>query len=184
MSFYMKKYNKETYPVSDARRFLEPTPTVLVTSTYKEKKNIMALGWYTIMEFTPSLIGCMISNGNFSFDLIRKSRECVINIPTVELMKTVVAIGNCSGSDVDKFDKFDMPVDAGEFVKAPLLTTCYASFECKLHDDKLVTDYNFFIFEIIKAHIAVSPKYPKTIQYRGNSHFVQSGKNFLIPSLK
>jgi flavin reductase (DIM6/NTAB) family NADH-FMN oxidoreductase RutF len=65
-----------------------------------------------------------------------------------------------------------------------LLVNCYANFECQLYDDQLVNDYNFFIFEIVKAHVAPSPKYPKTIQYRGNSHFVASGKNFIIPSSK
>ncbi|MCD9854429.1 flavin reductase family protein [Epilithonimonas sp. JDS] len=180
----MKKYDKKDFPVTEARRFLEPTPTVLVTSAYQDKKNVMAMGWYTIMEFVPSLIGCMISSGNHSFELIRKSKECVINIPTLELAKTVVAIGNCSGSEVDKFEQFSLISETGKLVKAPLLVNCFASFECKLYDDKLVKDYNFFIFEIVKAHVASSPKYPKTIQYRGDSHFVESGRNIIINSLK
>jgi flavin reductase (DIM6/NTAB) family NADH-FMN oxidoreductase RutF len=184
MKLSMKKYTKKPYPVEDARHFLEPSPAVLVTSAYKGEKNIMTMGWYTIMEFTPSLIGCMISGGNHSFELIRKSKECVINLPTQELAKTVVAIGNCTGSEVDKFDQFNLDINDGDIVKAPLLVNCYANFECQLYDDKLVNGYNFFIFEIVKAHVAPSPKYPKTIQYRGNSHFVASGKNFIIPSSK
>jgi flavin reductase (DIM6/NTAB) family NADH-FMN oxidoreductase RutF len=184
MVFCMKNYKKNKYPVTDVRKFLEPTPTVLVTSAYKKEKNIMTMGWYTIMEFSPSLIGCVISSGNHSFNLIRKSKECVINIPTLELMNTVVAIGNCSGSEIDKFEKFDMAVQDGKFVKAPLLKNCYASFECRLYDNKLVKDYNFFIFEIVRAHVASKPKYPKTIQYRGDSHFIESGRNFMISSAK
>ncbi|WP_415327652.1 flavin reductase family protein [Chryseobacterium sp. MMS23-Vi53] len=180
----MKKYNKKTFPVEEVRRFLEPSPTVLLTSKYKEEQNVMTMGWYTIMEFVPSLIGCMISGGNHSFELIKKSKECVINIPTIELSKTVVEIGNCNGSEIDKFEKFDLEYESGNIVKAPLLTNCYANFECKLYDDKLIKNYNFFIFEIVKARVATSPKYPKTIQYRGDSHFVESGKNFIIPSLK
>lgn len=180
----MKRYSKKSYPVEDARHFLEPTPTVLVTSAFGKQKNIMTIGWYTIMEFVPSLIGCMISSGNHSFELIKKSKECVLNIPTLELAKTVVAIGNCSGAEVDKFNEFELETEQGDSVKAPLLVNCFANFECRLYDDKLVDDYNFFIFEIVKAHVATSPKYPKTIQYRGKSHFVESGKNFMIPSSK
>lgn len=180
----MKKYNKKEYPVEDARHFLEPSPTVLVTSAYKDESNIMTMGWYTIMEFVPSLIGCMISKANHSFELISKSKECVINIPTVELAKTVVAIGNCSGSEINKFSEFNLDTKNGDFVKSPLLLNCFANFECRLYDSKLVKDYNFFIFEIVKAHVASSPKYPKTIQYRGNSHFVEAGRNFIIPSQK
>ena len=94
----MKKYKKVNYPIEDVRHYLEPSPTVLLTSAFKEERNVMTLGWYTIMEFVPSLIGCMISGGNHSFELIRKSKECVINLPTLELSKTVVSIGNCSGT--------------------------------------------------------------------------------------
>jgi len=180
----MKRYKKRPFPVEESRHFLEPTPTVLVTSAYGEQQNIMTMGWYTIMEFVPSLIGCMISKGNHSFELIKKSKGCVINIPTVELSKTVVAIGNCSGSEVDKFNEFELETEQGDVVKAPLLVNCFANFECRLYDDKLIDDYNFFILEIVKAHFATSPKYPKTIQYRGDSHFVESGRNFMIPSSK
>lgn len=180
----MKKYKKQPYPVEEARHYLEPAPTVLVTSAFKDRMNVMAMGWYTIMEFTPSLVGCLISSGNESFEMIRKSKECVINIPSIELAKTVVSIGNCSGIDVDKFKKFNLGLEEGDMVKAPLLANCFASFECRIYDKKLIKDYNFFIFEIVKAHVSKSPKYPKTIQYRGDSHFVSSGKNFIIPSLK
>jgi len=96
----------------------------------------------------------------------------------------VVSIGNCSGSEIDKFEEFNLNTAEGEMVNAPLLVNCYANFECRLYDSKLVNDYNFFIFEIVKAHVAKVPKYPKTIHYRGNSHFVQSGKNIIIRSAK
>ncbi|WP_379963299.1 flavin reductase family protein [Epilithonimonas sp. UC225_85] len=85
---------------------------------------------------------------------------------------------------MDKFEKFNLSTTDGNIVKAPLLLNCYASFECKIYDDKLIDNYNFFIFEIVKAHVATFPKYPKTIHYRGNSHFVESGRNFIIPSAK
>lgn len=180
----MKKYKKENYPIENIRHYLEPSPTVLLTSALKDERDVMTLGWYTIMEFVPSLIGCMISAGNYSFELIKKSKECVINLRTLELSKTVVSIGNCSGSEIDKFNEFNLNTEEGEIIKAPLLVNCYANFECRLYDSKLVKDYNFFIFEIVPAHVAKAPKYPKTIQYRGNSHFVQSGKNIIIPSAK
>ncbi len=92
----MKAYKKVNYPIADVRRFLEPGPVVLVSSAWKGKTNIMTMGWHTVMEFTPSLVGCIISNQNYSFELIKKSKACVINIPTVDLAKTVIGIGNCT----------------------------------------------------------------------------------------
>jgi flavin reductase (DIM6/NTAB) family NADH-FMN oxidoreductase RutF len=55
---------------------------------------------------TPSLAGCVIAASNYSFDLIRKSRECVINLPTTSLIATVVGVGNTTGAEIDKFESF------------------------------------------------------------------------------
>ena len=107
----MKAYKKQDFPVSDIRRFLEPGPVVLVSSAWKGERNIMTMGWHTVLEFSPSLIGCMISSGNHSHDLIRQAKECVINVPTVDIARTVVGIGNCSGASVDKFKKFKVTVE-------------------------------------------------------------------------
>ena len=172
----MRRFAKKDFPVSEIRRFLEPGPIVLVSSAWKERTNIMTMGWHTVMEFAPSLIGCMISGSNHSFDLIRKSRECVINVPTVDLAPTVVDIGNCSGSDVDKFAKFGLTPAPAAKVKAPLIAECFASFECRLADARLVERYNFFVFEVVKAHVAPAPRYPKTIHYRGDGLFMLSGR--------
>jgi flavin reductase (DIM6/NTAB) family NADH-FMN oxidoreductase RutF len=78
-----------------------------------------------------------------------------------ELSKTVVEIGNCSGSEVDKSNEFNLAIIEGDFVKVPLLQNCFANFECRLYNNKLIINFNFFIFEIVKAHVATSPKYPK-----------------------
>ncbi len=173
----MKTYRKKDLPVSEARLYLEPAPAVLVSSLYEGKSNIMTMGWYTVLEFTPSLVGCLISSANRSFEMIARSKECVINIPTADMIKTIVGIGNCSGSDTDKFKTFSLTAHPASEVKAPLIKECYANFECRLYDKVLRDKYNFFIMEIIKAHVAVSPKYPETVQYRGDSIFMVSGKN-------
>src|SRR6478609_9161977 len=96
----LKTYRKRDFPVADIRRYLEPGPIVLVSSAWKGKRNIMTMGWHTVMEFSPSLVGCMITAANFSYELIRKSRECVINIPTADMAKTIAGIGNTTGKDI------------------------------------------------------------------------------------
>jgi flavin reductase (DIM6/NTAB) family NADH-FMN oxidoreductase RutF len=167
---------KADFPVSDVRRYLEPGPIVLVSSAWRGETNIMTMGWHTVMEFVPSLVGCMISAGNHSHDMIRRSGECVINVPTTALTRKVVGIGNCSGASVDKFKKFKLTAEPAAAVKAPLIRECYASFECKLSDDRMVSQYNFFIFEVVKAHVARRPKYPQTLHYTGDGVFMVAGK--------
>lgn len=172
----MRAYVKKDFPVSDVRRFLEPGPVVLVSSAWKGEHNIMTMGWHMVMEFTPSLLGCLISSANHSFEMVRRSRECVINVPTSDMATKVVGIGNCSGSDVDKFAKFKLTALNAETVGAPLIKECYANFECKVVDTSLVRKYNFFILEVNKAHVATSPKYPRSIHYRGDGIFMVSGR--------
>ena len=173
----MARYAKRNFPVANVRRFLEPGPIVLVSSAYKGHANIMTMGWHMIMEFEPSLIGCYIWNANHSFDMIRKSRECVINIPTVELAPTVVRIGNSSGRDIDKFETFALTARRGEKVAAPSIEECYANFECRVVDSSLIRKYSLFVLEVVKARVASSPEYPRTIHYRGDGVFMLSGTN-------
>ncbi|HUO91447.1 MAG TPA: flavin reductase, partial [Rhizomicrobium sp.] len=67
---------KEPFPVSNIRRFLEPGPIVLVGSHWKGRDNLMTLGWHVVLEFSPSLVGLMISSGNHTFEMVRQSKEC------------------------------------------------------------------------------------------------------------
>jgi len=129
-----------------------------------------------VMEFTPALVGCIIAADNHSFELIRSSRECVINIPTAEMLDTVVEIGNCSGAEVDKFSRFGLATSAASKVAAPLIDDCFVSLECRLYDDCLIDSYNYFIFEVVKAHAATSPHHPQTVHYTGDGQFMAAGK--------
>ena len=172
----MKLARKSDFPVHEVRRSLEPGPIVLVSSKRDGKTNIMTLGWHTVLEFSPSLVGLMISAGDHSFGMIRDSGECVINLPTTALTDIVVGIGNTTGAEIDKFAEFGLTAEKAEMVGAPLIGECHASFECRLHDDALVERYNFFIFEVVKAHVAASPRHPETLHYTGDGLFMVAGK--------
>jgi len=167
---------KRDFPVAGIRRYLEPGPIVLVTSAYHGQRNIMTMGWHTMMEFSPALVGCVIAASNHSFELIRGSRQCVINLPTAAMIDAVVAIGNCSGADVDKFAAYDLTARPASQVKAPLIDECHASFECRLADERLVDKYNYFIFECVKAHVAPTPRHPQTLHYTRDGVFMVAGK--------
>jgi flavin reductase (DIM6/NTAB) family NADH-FMN oxidoreductase RutF len=172
----VSRYIKKDFPTHDVRRFLEPGPIVLVSSAHKNATNIMTMGWHMVMEFTPSLIGCCISSANHSHEMVRRSRQCVINLPTVDLAATAVKIGNSSGGDIDKFEAFGLTAKPAKQVSAPLIDECYANFECKLVDTSWIRKYDIFVFEVLKAHVATAPKCPKTIHYRGGGEFMISGE--------
>ncbi len=167
---------KRDFPLSRIRHYLEPGPVVLVSSAWRARTNVMTMNWHTMMEFTPALIGCVIAETNCSFELIRRSGQCVINLPTVEMLDIVAGIGNCSGSEVDKFARFGLTPHRASQVEAPLIDECHANFECRLHDRRLVKDYNYFIFECVKAHVLPRPRFPRTAHYTGDGVFMIAGK--------
>ncbi len=172
----MITYDKQPFPVARVRKFLEPGPVVLVSTFSQGRNNIMTMGWHTMMEFSPSLVGCVIARNNHSHAMLVESGTCVINVPTHDLVDQVVGIGNCSGAEVDKFEKFGFTAQAAMSVEAPLIRECYASFECRIADASLVKKYDFFVLEVVQAHVAVSPKQPQTLHYRGDGVFMVSGK--------
>lgn len=171
----MKKYQKRDFPVAEIRRFLEPGPVVLVSSAWRGERNIMTMGWHMMMGFTPALFACYISEGNHSFEMVRRSKQCVINLPAAHLLDQVVAIGNCSGADTDKFAAFGLTPVAATEVGAPLIEECYANFECRLAQGRAHPSGSLFIWEVVKAHVARSPKLPDTVHYRGDGQFMLSG---------
>jgi flavin reductase (DIM6/NTAB) family NADH-FMN oxidoreductase RutF len=147
---------KPAIPLDSVRRYLEPGPVLLVSSAHGGERDVMVMGWHTVMEFSPSLVGCVISSANHSFGLIRASGECVLNLPTSAQLEQVGA-------------------EPAELVGAPAIAECHAHFECRLHDDSLVDRYNFFVWEVVAARALASPRHPETLHYKGDGVFMQSG---------
>ena len=154
----------------------------MLTTVRKGRANIMTMSWHTMMEFEPPLIGCVISGRNTSFDTLKATRECVINIPTQEFAKQVVGIGNCSGRTVDKFARFGLSPVAATKVQAPLIEECYASLECQVADTRLVNRYNFFVLEVVQAWVDTAVKKPHTLHHRGNGLFAIAGETVKVRS--
>ena len=173
---------KKSLPLSQVYRLIEPGPVVLVTTTDGRRANVMTMSWHMMIEFEPPLIACVISNRNYTFDILKKTRECVLNIPTVELAKKVVACGNVSGRKIDKFKTFKLTPSPAFCVRAALIDECYANLECKVVDTRLVEKYNVFVLETVKAWIDRSKKHPRTLHHRGCGLFAVDGKILRLPS--
>jgi len=175
---------RREFPLSQVYGLLEPGPVVLLTTLHAGRPNVMPMSWHTMMEFVPPLVGCVVSSANYSFETLRRTGECVINIPTAELAKKLVACGNASGQSVDKFKKFRLTPLAGAVVKPPLIAECYASLECNVVDRMLVTKYNFFVLEVLKAWIDPRRKRPRTLHHQGEGVFAIPGRTIKLPSPK
>jgi flavin reductase (DIM6/NTAB) family NADH-FMN oxidoreductase RutF len=169
-------------PLSKVYALLEPGPVVLLTTARKGRANVMTLSWQTMVEFEPPLVACVVSNANHSFAALRATKECVIAIPAAELAATVVDVGNCSGRDVDKFERFSLTRVAAQCVAAPLVAECFANLECRVADTRLVNRYGLFILEVVKAWRDPAQKDPRTMHHQGYGKFAVDGEILRLKS--
>jgi flavin reductase (DIM6/NTAB) family NADH-FMN oxidoreductase RutF len=175
---------KTTLALSRVYRLLEPGPVVLVTTADRSRVNVMTLSWHMMMEFEPPLVGCVLSARNYSFSLLMESRQCVINIPTRDLAREVVACGNTSGRRRDKFAALGLTPVPAKYVLPPLIRECYANLECRVFDTRMAGRYNMFVLEVIKAWIDRSVKRPRTIHHMGRGTFMVAGEVIRLRSRK
>ena len=175
---------KRSLSLGKVYRLLEPGPVVLLTTANRRSTNVMAMSWHTMVDFEPPLVGIIVSNRNYTFDILKSTKECVINIPTATLAKQVVGCGNVSGRDVDKFARFGFTQVAASMVRAPLIGECFANLECRVADTRMVQKYCLFIIQVIKAWIDPEQKSPRTLHHRGMGMFMVAGKTITLPSRK
>jgi flavin reductase (DIM6/NTAB) family NADH-FMN oxidoreductase RutF len=173
---------RRAYPLAKVYGLIEPGPVVLLTTAGPDRPNVMTLSWLMPVEFEPPQVACVLSNRDYSYDLLRASGECALNIPTVELADKVVAVGNCSGREVDKFAAFGLTAVPGRRVAAPLVGECWASLECRLHDQGMAKRYGLFILEVVRAVVDTAIRDPRTLHHRGRGAFMVAGETIRLKS--
>jgi flavin reductase (DIM6/NTAB) family NADH-FMN oxidoreductase RutF len=159
--------------ISKAFTLMESGPVVLITTNDGEKDNVMTISWTMVMDFTP-VFAITTGPWNYSYTALRKSRECVIAIPTVDLIDQVVGVGTCSGSDTNKFEKFGLTPVKGRHVRAPLIKECLANIECRVAD--IVKKHNIVVLEGVSAYVDSSRKEKRTIHAVGDGTFIVDGR--------
>lgn len=169
-------------PLAEVYKLIEPGPVVLLTTAARGRANVMAMSWHMMVEFTPPLIACIVSSADFSFRALRTTKECVIAIPAVALAEKVVAVGNCSGEEMDKFSTVGLTPVPGALVQAPLVAECFANLECRVVETRLVNRFNLFVLEVVKAWRDPAQKAPRTIHHRGYGTFSVDGEELKIAS--
>jgi flavin reductase (DIM6/NTAB) family NADH-FMN oxidoreductase RutF len=173
---------KKAYALSKVYGLLETGPVVLLTTQWKGHADVMTMSWHMMMEFEPPLVGCVVSDRNYTFKRLRESKECVINIPTVELAGKVVGCGNASGRKVNKFKRYGLTPEHGKTVQAPLIAECYANLECRVVDTRMVAGYCMFVLEVVKAWVDPDRKWPRTMHHRGRGEFMIAGRRLKLRS--
>ena len=159
--------------INTAFTLIEPGPVVFVTTNDGQKNNIMTVSWTMVMGFTP-LFAITTGPWNYSYAALLKTKECVISIPSVDLIDRVIGVGTCSGADTDKFATFGLTPVKGKHVGSPLIKECLANIECKVVD--IIEKHNIVVLEGLAAYIDDSPKETRTIHSVGDGSFVVDGR--------
>lgn len=162
--------------MNKAFTLIEPGPVVMVTtSDDRGRHNIMTISWHMVMDFTPRF-ALLTGPWNYSYAALRKTGECVLAIPTVDLLETVISVGTTSGSDIDKFAAFGLTPAKATEVKAPLIRECYANIECMVVD--YIEQHDMFVLDAMKAWIRHDLPEKRIFHYRGDGTFVADGETF------
>ncbi len=176
---------KEEISLSRVNRLINSGNVILVTSSYKDRSNIITLAWHSPISIKPPVIGISVAKTHFSSELILKGEEFIINIPDWSLLDKVIYCGKHSGRDVDKFKEAKLTKEkANRLIRTPKIFECIGSIECILRDYKEIGDHYLFIGEPIYVE-AESELFKQDIWDTSKADLIYHlGSNFFMKSSK
>ena len=132
---------------------LYPVPAVLITSSFQGRDNVCTVSWVGTVCTEPPMIGISLRPERYTYELIKKSKEFVVNIPDKKLVKAVDFCGVRSGKKYDKFAIAHLTRLPAEKVKAPLIEECPISIECKVIKILNLGSHHQFIGKVLLVHV-------------------------------
>ena len=89
-----------------AGNMLYPLPAVIITSKRDgERPNAFTVAWCGNVCTNPPMVSISVRKSRYSYDLIKESKEFVINLVNEDIVKKCDYCGVTSGREVDKFLK-------------------------------------------------------------------------------
>ena len=137
---------KETWK---AGTFLYPLPSVMVSCGTMEKSNILTVAWTGIINTNPAMVYISVRPTRYSYNIIKESKEFVINLTTKRLARATDWCGVKTGAKVDKFKEMHLTKEKAKFVKCPMIKESPVSVECKVKEIKELGSHHMFIAEVM-----------------------------------
>jgi flavin reductase (DIM6/NTAB) family NADH-FMN oxidoreductase RutF len=162
-------------PLNKAFTLIEPGPVVRITTHDGRRDNVMTITWTMVLGFDASFA---LTTGpwNHSYGALKKNKECVIAVPTADMLDIAVGIGTCSGRDEDKFEKFGLTRAKAKHVRAPLIEQCLANIECQVID--IIEPYSIVVLQGVAAYFDSERKEKRLLHAIGDGTFVVDGRKF------
>ncbi|MCU6763673.1 Flavoredoxin [uncultured Roseburia sp.] len=150
---------------------LYPVPAVMVSCQRPgEKPNIITIAWAGTICSSPAMVSISVRPERYSYEIIRETKEFVINLTTKELIRAADYCGVKSGRDTDKFQDMKLTPSVSEKVAAPGIMESPVNIECRVTEIKKLGSHDMFLAEVVSVGIDES-----LLDERGKFHLNKSG---------
>lgn len=129
--------------------FLYPIPAVMVSCGTMKKSNIITVAWTGILNTNPAMVYISLRPTRYSYQIIKQTKEFVINLTNEKLAYATDWCGVKSGKDYDKFSKMHLTKEKAKFVSCPLIKESPVSVECKVKEIRELGSHHMFIAEVL-----------------------------------
>jgi len=148
----MKKINKKPTPL------IYPVPAAMVScGTNEEEYNIITIAWTGTICSVPPMCYISIRKERHSYEIVKRTKEFVINYSTKDLAFEADWCGRKSGKEYDKFKKLNLTPGKSVEIKTPVIEESPVNLECKVKEIIPLGSHDMFIAEIV--NIQVDDKY-------------------------
>ncbi len=137
---------------------LYPVPAVMVSCQREgEKPNIITVAWAGTICSDPAMVSISVRPERYSYDIIKETKEFVINLTTTDIVKATDYCGVRSGRDVDKFKEMNLTAIKSQKVNAPSIAESPVNIECQVKKIEHLGTHDMFIAEVVA--VTVDEKY-------------------------
>ena len=130
---------------------LSPVPAVLVTCADGETCDVLTVGWTGIVCTHPPMTYISLRPERYSYEIIKRTGEFVINLPPSTMVKEVDLCGMRSGRDLDKFAACSFTCQPANCVGAPVLKEAPLALECRVKEILPLGSHHMFLAEILSV---------------------------------
>ncbi len=135
-----------------------PEKLALITSVDSfGKPQIITVGWIMRVSFEPPVFAIAINSTRTMHNCIKESNEFNIAIPGAALAAATFGCGESNANGEDRFVKFGLETDKGEYIKSPIITNAIANFECLVTDSVSAGDHTIFLGKVMETWVSDKP---------------------------
>ena len=132
---------------------IAPLPPIMVSCGSFEKPNIITIAWTGIINSSPPKTYISVRPERFSYDIIKESKEFIINLVNKDLIKSADLCGVKSGRDIDKFEVCGLQKQECSKVKSPMIGQSPLGLECRVSDVIKLGSHDMFICDIEAVNV-------------------------------